>query len=220
MKKILTTLALVAGTTLIHAQGFIIYNGTAASITTNTSSYYAQGAGTVGKTFGSGTLPGAYTYALLEGGTGAATSGNWTQVSAFGGGVLLGGQGAAPGSLTGPGTTSGVAINVAAGTTVNVLLVGWSSNLGSTWASILTQLGDGSSLGSNWSGNGFFGQTAISTMTPFVTAGAGDPAVFTTMFANGSLQLFAVSPVPEPATIALASLGGLSLLAFRRRNKA
>jgi PEP-CTERM motif len=225
MKKIFTIMSLVAVTTMLHAQGFIVFNGSVANITTNTGTFLVNGgevSGTSGKTVASGTSPGAFDYALLWASTNSAAptggAGNaaWSLMTTNGGGVgsLIGNNGAAPGGLTGPGTTAGIAVDLAAGTGVDVMLVGWSASLGSSWAQVLAQLNS-----NTWIAPGFFGETTVSTMTPFATAGAGDPAVFTTMYANGSLVLYAV-PVPEPTTIALASLGGLSLLAFRRRNKA
>jgi hypothetical protein len=75
--------------------------------------------------------------------------------------------------------------------------------------------------------------------TPQAAALAGSPVGWSTAFSyayaagpnpgpagtpgndSSVLSPFGVfAPVPEPTTIALASLGGLSLLAFRRRNKA
>jgi len=218
MKKILTIMSLAAVTTLLHAQGFIEFVGNVADITTNTGTFLPAGgevSGVSGKT--DTAIGGAYDYALLWANsalTGGAGNAGWNLMTTNGGaaGSLAGSTGAAPGSLTGTGTTSGIAVDLAAGTPVDVMLVGWSASLGSSWATVLGELNS-----NTWNSNGgFFGETAVSTMTPFATAGAGDPTVFTTMYPNGSLVLYAV-PTPEPTTIALASLGGLSLLALRRK---
>lgn len=48
-----------------------------------------------------------------------------------------------------------------------------------------------------------------------VTGGAGSPA--TTPAALGNFQSFAIVTVPEPATLALAGIGGFGLLAMRRK---
>jgi hypothetical protein len=219
MKKIFTIVSLVAVSTMLHAQGFIIFNGSVANITTNSATFLMAGGetgGTGGKTFASGTIAGAYDYALLWANsalTGGATNSGWSLMTTNGGNAtsLIGNSGSAPGGLTGPGTTAGLAVDLAAGTAVDVILVGWSASLGNNWATVENELASG-----NWQAPGYFGQTGVASMTPFATAGAGDPSVFTTMYPNGALTLYAV-PTPEPATIALAGLGGLSMLLFRRR---
>jgi hypothetical protein len=66
-------------------------------------------------------------------------------------------------------------------------------------------------------GPGYFGFTGIGTITPFVTLGAGDPTIFPGTFQAGSLQMFFVVSMPEPGTMALAGLGGLVFLGFRRK---
>jgi hypothetical protein len=220
MKKIfLTMFGLVAAATLVHAQGFIIVQSTAANIQTNTalfgsttqqSPFYATAA--AGKTV---TSSGAFDYALLWSTTSISdgpTDPGWTLTTQNGGSALVMNNYVVGGGISGTGTSACVAVNMAAGTTYFVQLVGWSSNLGSTWSSVESQLASG-----NWnSAAGFFGETGVSTMTPFATAGTGDPFIFPTAYPNGSLTLFAV-PVPEPTTLALAGLGGLSMMFLRRR---
>jgi hypothetical protein len=220
MKKILTIMGLVAATTLVNAQGFIQFVGSVAGIQTNTGTFLAAGGEVSGSTFGkisaSSIAPGAYDFALLWASsalTGGAGNPSWNLMTTNGGaaGSLLGNNGSAPGSLLGNGNTSGVAVDLASGTPVSIMVVGWSVSLGSSWSTVLAELNSGI-----WQAPGYFGETGVGTITPFATSGAGDPSIFPTTFANNTMNLYAV-PTPEPATIALAGLGGLSMLIFRRR---
>jgi len=210
---------LVAAATLAHAQGFVIVQSTAAGISTNTgtwgnTSVPNQGYSSIvsGKTT---TASGAFDYALLFSTTAISdgpTDPGWTQATQNGGAALNLANYVVLGSITGVGSSGGTALNMLAGTTYFVQLVGWSTSLGTTWSSVESQLASG-----QWnSAGGFFGETATSTMTPFVTAGTGDPTIFPGTWAVNSLTLFSV-PVPEPTTLALAGLGGLSMLFLRRR---
>jgi len=211
---------LVAAATLAHAQGFIITQGASAGITTNTGTWGNttvpnQGSGYTTIVSGKTPISGGYDYALLFSTTSISdgpTDAGWTQVTQNGGAALnLANYPALAGGITGAGSSGGVAVNMAAGTTYFVQLVGWSASLGSTWSQVESQLASGT-----WSTQGYFGQTTVSSMTPFVTAGTGDPTIFPGTWTAGSLTLFSV-PVPEPTTLALAGLGGLSMLFLRRR---
>ena len=99
-------------------------------------------------------------------------------------------------------------------------IVGWSASFGSSWSTIANELQDGTLLGL-----GDFGQTAVA----YNYAGGGPgglPAVnvfsssaFTGLPGSGGLPSTAalVFAAPEPTTLALAGLGGLSMLFLRRR---
>jgi hypothetical protein len=221
MKKlILTAIGLVAVTTLVHAQGFIAFYGSAAGITTN-GAIYSTGLSNApaGKTFG--TVANQYDYQLLfatstTAGDSSPLGADWQLVTLNGGGQLLGNNFASnPGAMTGPGTSGGVGVNLNGGTTYFAMLVGWSAGLGANWGAVSTLLAQGFAGQAN--PQLFFGNTGISTITPFTAIGAGDPLVFPTVFSNGSLTLFSAQAVPEPTTLALAGLGGLSVLFLRRR---
>ena len=64
-----------------------------------------------------------------------------------------------------------------------------------------------------------FASTALGWSDPFnyATGSSASDPLGTTSFSQGGMNQFGVAPVPEPSTIALAGLGGLSLLLFRRR---
>jgi len=241
MKKVLVTLfSITAGAALVHAQGFLqLTSGTTFGITTNTGTFgatttpdQADGYSTIisGKTLPQATAPLGFYYALLFTPTGVGSSGdlanlndgNWVQLaidlSGTPGAALLGtnsaglaGNFAAQGggnSISALGATplpNGSAFNN--GTTYSVALVGWSSNLGSSWTAVSAELQSGV-----WSAAGNFGYV-VASVNPSAAAPGNSP---TGMFGNNSLTLYSV-PVPEPTTIALAGLGGLSMLFLRRR---
>lgn len=235
MKKILATIVgLAVGASLVHAQGYLqLSSGTVFNVQTNTGTFGATntpGSGytsiIAGKTTGSGTAAGAYDYAVLftpagvgsSGDLASLASGNWVQLA-----VDLGGT---PGALI-AGTNTAIAGNWAAqggsssqqvigaggqafnsGTSYSLALVGWSASLGSSWSAVESLYASGFQT----SPGGFFGDT-IATVNPSSGVPGNLPG---NIWGNGSLVLYSV-PVPEPTTLALAGLGGISMLFLRRR---
>ena len=113
------------------------------------------------------------------------------------------------------------------GTTNYIILVGWSANLGTSWSAAQTALNTPATLAALTT-PAYFGISAVGAITTLSTLTSPGANVFGAATAqgtpiNGSLntQLYLVptTPVPEPGTMALAALGGASLLLFRRRNK-
>ena len=108
------------------------------------------------------------------------------------------------------------------GVTNNIMMVGWSANLGTTWAAALANLQSSSYL-TALAAPGYFGTSVVGYITPSTSTTSGNPAFGSTAQSYGlpiqSLltPLYIVAPVPEPGTMALAALGGASLLLFRRR---
>jgi hypothetical protein len=103
----------------------------------------------------------------------------------------------------------------ASGSTAFFVVLGWSANEG-TWAQVAAALGGGSWLTSGVNG-GLFGASnvgyaiAATSPSPASILFGSSPGLI-----NTGWQLSQVA-VPEPGTLALIGLGGLSLLLFRRR---
>jgi hypothetical protein len=219
MKKILTAIiGLTAGSMLVHAQGFLQISGSAANVTTNTSYYASPGAGTTGQTTKGAAL---YDYAVLVSTTqisdGPADAG-WSQVGTFAGSspIVAGGASLGAGEII---YSSGTQFqsDIAAGV-YWVEIVGWSSNLGSSWSTVSTELQGGFAAFNTPSTGGYFGYAASSSADLNIAVSApGGNAVGAGGVADSALVLYSTVPTPEPTTLALAGLGGLSMLFLRRR---
>jgi len=117
---------------------------------------------------------------------------------------------------------AGATVPWARPTTNNIVMVGWSSNLGTTWSVVSNVLANWTVDQGNFSGNSFFGVSATGWITP-ATGSPGatifnnSPNVSGLPIGNALLTQLYLLPVPEPSTMVLVGLGGLSLLLFRRR---
>ena len=134
--------------------------------------------------------------------------------------------------LAGRVNAQGFAINVGslvgwnAGTTNNIVLVGWSANLGTSWAAVSADLAFYAANGVSFYA-GYFGESAIGYLNP--NAAAPGAALFGNAPTANGLPIYnpATNPMelyildtagPEPSTMAFVGLGGLVLWLFRRRN--
>jgi hypothetical protein len=242
MKKILTaTLCLAAGTILLQAQGLIKINQPSVVSTNTAYSSFSGGNETGGASaltpgFISGKI---FYYQLLlapmstfvvdtHSSTNPLASG-WYAPAAYplatnspGAGTIAGSGGASGAAVATWATGGASATSDTQGTELQFLLVGWSANLGTSWATVSGELATGFS---GWSTpNAFFG---VSQMGWGWSGGGGTPATpAVSLFGSSAsmpggipvtpFTLFQVN-VPEPSTIALAGLGGLAMLMLRRR---
>ena len=236
MKKTLITLALASAVVSTGlAQGTVLWgnaNNSKISVnsapgglptsttpafagTTATTFYYAlfysAGATTVG-----GSITGSEMPFLGANGTYAFEDSNWNFNS----------PGAIAGYVTGP----SYATNAAAGrytventdpnqslatitpftTSAQWVIVGWSASDGATLSAMESWFNNGSPSTTGWIGESAV-SAAISPGNPNGSPPTTPASVFPASFSLGLVY------IPEPSTIMLAGLGGLSLLLFRRR---
>jgi hypothetical protein len=216
MKKILTLTVALGLAVSSYAQGLVSLNSTFI-FSTNSSAI----GGTSGSTYN---VASSYYYALLtiNDPSGSTTLPTVTTASDllstwfFSGVVGTNATGIRVGQLNSTLATPGVAANNwASGTTNFTIVVGWSANEGNNWTTISNSIATG--IWANTTAAGVFGWSAVgygasTALAPAFTIFGSNPGQISSGF-----TMYQVAAVPEPSTIALAVLGGASLILFRRR---
>jgi hypothetical protein len=237
MKKlVLTTVCALAVSGAAFAQGFVNWsaisfaNVTAQTNSTQFSPLFGGGAAIGGTVGGTATAATSFYYELLYtsySGSGGAlpTIPSLAALLTWNDAGQSANNSASAGRLAVVNSNAGAPVPWAAGVTDSIVLVGWSADLGTTWGAVSNELATGSYKTVLAGQQGFFGLTT----TGFIAAGASSVAgatVFASAPVDGTgtpiqslnTQLYLL-PVPEPATMALVGLGGLSLMLFRRQRK-
>ena len=225
MKKLALTLTLLTGiaATSAFGQGAVNFTIAAAAndVYTNATLYInGSSTGLSGSGLTTSQSVGSGFYFALLGQNWSGTTVHSTYTSILTDGWLYSGVLGTPslsaGRMSGgnpASTTAGFAMP--GGNQINnqFLMVGWSSNLGSSWATISGDLQSGNWNTSN-NAPGFFGISATGTGLTSITP---QEIIFGGTGIAGFTTLYVTPAVPEPSTLVLAGLGGLSLLLFRRR---
>jgi hypothetical protein len=238
MKKlVLTAMALAVGATLGYSQGAVVLATTSGLVSTNggngsvvaggaTGTYYYELLDMTSTAYGSlsGSQQANATNLSLSLGlwTDSTVGGNNTSLHAggIGGGASTAGNVANNWAQPLPSQTYSTASSYD-----YYVIVGWSANEGTSWSVISNDLagatswavtGAGSWYGVSAVGDNYAGVSGGSPAPPSVWGPAG-PATTSFGSAPTGLVLTPISPVPEPSTMALAGLGGLSMLLFRRK---
>jgi hypothetical protein len=230
MKTFITALGLVTAGATALAQGYInILNTPPTFFHTNTVAFGGSSGNMAGASRGFfyfEVLTAPSTVTSVDASLRGLLSGTWSDTGVSGTNTALAGR------VLGEGPTS--ANNWAVGVQQSFIVVGWSANLGSTWAQVrdealpfVTLQGANGSyywhaedilysgfLGATTVGSAIAGQDTNSAARLFGNPVISDPQVPIPILTT--TELYSVS-VPEPGTLALASLGAGGLYLFRRR---
>ena len=227
MKKLITTIAMVATACIsVHAQGTVIFNNTT---TTKLSTNSVVGGAATGLTAASTGGAPLYYYLLFTAAAGTTVGGNTGSViqttpGNFSGFVFnnasgwtaqtgIMGTNAAAGKFlsSNPNGDGSSSLSIAGGSSTAFVVLAWSANLGANLSALEASLATPGITG-------WLGESAIGTETPGIPGSTSPTGLFGTV--SPAITPFTIgmaTTVPEPTTLALAALGGASLLLLRRK---
>jgi len=209
MKKIATLIAIAGLAAGAYAQGLVSLTDTSVFISTNTT-------GTAGLLAGNGNYYFELLYQLDTGQAAPTFTASASGLAAWTDSTLSGTNNTALGhaqaGIAGENGTTGITVSGwGGGQYAYYVVLGWSGNEGN-WTNVVAAI---NTAGGWLNPNGLFGYSMIGH-----AEAASSPAPAQILFgtATGLINTgWSLTPVPEPTTLALAGLGGLSLLLLRRR---
>jgi len=223
MKKLLVIATVVAGAYGASAQGLINFNNSVSALS-KISVNSTVGGGATGLTGGAA---GTYLYELFYAPAAVTTvGGSSAAVIPLGPGAQLGTyafsdsnwkDGLAGGSSSATagrvvGNTLQAVTGVGLAGNANFVIIGWSSAIGSTIGSLQALLNSGGATAPGL----YVGESSVKNLTLGDGAQVGAPAALGGSSIPG-FTLGLIPQVPEPTTIALGVIGGISMLALRRK---
>ena len=224
MKKLFLTFGLITMSGAAFAQGIVNWSAipfNAMTVQTNTTQGSPLfGDGVTG--IGGGLAAGGFYFELLYApytGAQAPVPTTLAELAAWSDAGLEAQSSASAGKLAPINPDAGATVPWAAGTTDSIVLVGWSANLGSTWSAAEAEIMN-QEVWFAW--GAYLGFSATGYIAPVsYSPGAmlfGPPTAQGVPIYNPPSNPMELYPIfPEPSTLALAGLGGLVLLLFRRR---
>jgi hypothetical protein len=227
MKKTILTLAMAVGCVAAsYGQGTVLF-ATTANAGTKVSTNSVVGGPATGLI---SATPATYYFALFYSQTGSTSVGG--KATATVGGTtgyafsdsanwsfVFSGVSTALGKFSGAQNSDGsVTVPVAAAGTAELVAIGWSANIGSSISDLQAFL-NGTDNGVT---TGWVGQSAVASIIMGNAPGTSGSQSPVSLFGTGAGQvggmvLGEVVTTPEPTSLALAAMGGLSLLALRRK---
>jgi len=224
MKKLIIAIGIIATAAIsAQAQGSVVLGNSNGTRVSTNGVVGGAATGLVGANTAQTFYYALFATTTLTGSTATAAVGtNGVYAFSSGGSWQNAGQLATNGAAgrlfaTTPNTDGSVsASGVGGGSAGFFTVIGWSGNIGSTVSSLQAYL-------LNPTFNAWVGQSVVSGSLVAGTLGS-TPAVGLWGATTPNIQGFtlglvagSVAPVPEPGTMALAALGGASLLLFRRK---